>query len=319
MYLSIIIPIYKVEKYIHYTLESIYNQNIDKKYFEVICVNDGTPDNSMDIVNEFKISHNNLYVINQTNQGLSEARNTGLKKAKGDYIWFVDSDDTLETGSISKIFQYISCDSNTEIWGFDIMRVQESNQKEKIEHIILNNKNFNLYNIPLHKRKIIHKTHIAPVQRFIFKHSFLKKNQLSFYPKIYHEDIEFMTKAFFFAQQIKFVNYSPYRYLVRNSGSIMSSINMKSVTDKMTIALELNTLKQKYATNSFENAYFDDIALYLVRSIFKYPNHHTPEFQKFIKDNCKEIKRILIKGFKANWYFADIKKCIATIILLIKL
>ena len=156
MYLSIIIPIYKVEKYIHYTLESVYNQDIDEKYFEVICVNDGTPDNSMDIVNEFKISHNNLYVINQTNQGLSEARNTGLKKAKGDYIWFVDSDDTLETGSISKIFQYISCDSNTEVWGFNIMRVQESSQKENIEHIILNNKNFNLYNFPLHKRKIIH-------------------------------------------------------------------------------------------------------------------------------------------------------------------
>lgn len=319
MYLSIIIPIYKVEKYIRDTLNSIYFQNRNEKDFEVICVNDGTPDNSMNIVKEFELSHNNLYVINQTNQGLSGARNTGLKIAKGDYIWFVDSDDTLETKSISQIIQYIDSDSKTEIWGFDIVRIQESNKKETIEHIILNNKNFNLYNLTLHTKNIIHKTHIAPVQRFIFKHSFLKNHNLTFYPKIYHEDIEFMSKAFFFAKQIQFINYTPYRYLVRNSGSIMSSINIKSVTDKMIIALELNNFKQKYATNSFERAYFDDIALYLIRSIFKYPQTHKTEFKRFIKDNRKEIKSILTKGFQANCYFADIRKCIAAIILLIKL
>ena len=105
MYLSIIIPIYKVEKYIRYTLDSIYNQNANEKSFEVICVNDGTPDNSMNIVEEFKILYNNLHIINQKNEGLSCARNAGLKIAKGDYIWFVDSDDTLEVQSISKVIR----------------------------------------------------------------------------------------------------------------------------------------------------------------------------------------------------------------------
>ena len=319
MYLSIIIPIYKVEKYIRYTLDSIYNQNENEKSFEVICVNDGTPDNSMNIVEEFKILYKNLHIINQKNEGLSCARNAGLKIAKGDYIWFVDSDDTLEAQSISKVIHYIQSDPKTEIWGFNIVRVQEDNKKEKIEHIILKNKHFNLYDIPLQREKIIHKTHIAPVQRFIFKHSFLTKNNITFYPKIYHEDIEFMSRAFFLSKQIKFINYTPYRYLVRNTGSIMSSVNMKSVRDKMTIALELNKYKKEYALNHFEKAYFNDIALYLIRSLLKYPHSYETEFKEFINLNHKKIRMILIKGLWANCYFKDIKKCIAAIILLIKI
>lgn len=319
MYLSIIIPIYKVEKYICYTLDSIYNQNANEKSFEVICVNDGTPDNSMNIVEEFKILYNNLHIINQKNEGLSCARNAGLKIAKGDYIWFVDSDDTLEAQSISKVIHYIQSDPKTEIWGFNIVRVQEDNKKGKIEHIILKHKNFNLYDIPLQREKIVHKTHIAPVQRFIFKHSFLTKNGITFYPKIYHEDIEFMSRAFFLTKQIKFINYTPYRYLVRNTGSIMSSVNMKSVRDKMTIALELNKYKKEYALNHFEKAYFNDIALYLIRSLLKYPHSYETEFKEFINLNHKKIRMILIKGLWANCYFKDIKKCIAAIILLIKI
>lgn len=319
MKLSIILPIYNVEQYIGDTLKSIYNQKINETLFELIAVNDGTPDDSMKIVNEFANVHSNLHIINQENQGLSCARNAGLKIAKGDYIWFVDSDDTLEAQSISKVIHYIQSDPKTEIWGFNIVRVQEDNKKEKIEHIILKNKHFNLYDIPLQREKIIHKTHIAPVQRFIFKHSFLTKNNITFYPKIYHEDIEFMSRAFFLSKQIKFINYTPYRYLVRNTGSIMSSVNMKSVRDKMTIALELNKYKKEYALNHFEKAYFNDIALYLIRSLLKYPHSYETEFKEFINLNHKKIRMILIKGLWANCYFKDIKKCIAAIILLIKI
>lgn len=103
MFLSIIIPIYKVENYICGTLESIYNQECAEDIFEVICINDGTPDGSMQIVGEFALKHANLHIINQENQGLSCARNAGLRIAKGDYIWFVDSDDQVADGSIKHL------------------------------------------------------------------------------------------------------------------------------------------------------------------------------------------------------------------------
>ena len=81
--LSIIIPVYNVEKYVRKTLESIFESTFPKSEFEVIVVNDGTKDNSMSIVNEFAAKFDNLKIINQENQGLSVARNTGLKAARG--------------------------------------------------------------------------------------------------------------------------------------------------------------------------------------------------------------------------------------------
>ena len=86
---SIIIPVYNVENYIKKCLDSVFAQT--EKDYEVIVVNDGTKDNSMDIVKNYDVK-----IVNQKNQGLSEARNTGLKNAKGEYILFLDSDDYIE-------------------------------------------------------------------------------------------------------------------------------------------------------------------------------------------------------------------------------
>ena len=95
MILSIIIPIYNVEQFIAQCIESIYSQHFPLERFEVIAVNDGTPDHSMDIVKRFAAKYSNLQIINQENKGLSVARNTGMQYAKGDYVWFIDSDDWL--------------------------------------------------------------------------------------------------------------------------------------------------------------------------------------------------------------------------------
>ena len=84
--LSIIIPVYNVEKYIYKTLDSIYSQEYPQDEVEVIVINDGTPDSSIEIVEQFNKKYSNLIVVNQENQGLSGARNTGIHKAKGKYL-----------------------------------------------------------------------------------------------------------------------------------------------------------------------------------------------------------------------------------------
>lgn len=93
--LSIIVPVYNVEKYIRPCFESIFKQGLDDADFEVIIVNDGTKDRSMEMIEDIISQHNNITVINQENQGLSVARNNGMDIARGDYIQFVDSDDIL--------------------------------------------------------------------------------------------------------------------------------------------------------------------------------------------------------------------------------
>ena len=105
--LSIIIPIYNVEKYINECLKSIYDQKVCDDDFEIIAVNDGTPDKSMMIVEKYALEHDNLRIINKVNEGVASARNVGIAKAIGNYIAFVDADDYIEKDSLENIFKFL--------------------------------------------------------------------------------------------------------------------------------------------------------------------------------------------------------------------
>ncbi|HLP65530.1 glycosyltransferase [Flavobacterium sp.] len=106
MKLSIIIPVYKVEEYVQKCLESIVAQDIPADDYEIIVINDGSPDNSKEIILEFQKHQPNLLFIDQENQGVSVARNRGLDVAKGDYILFIDPDDTIEENSLGTLLQH---------------------------------------------------------------------------------------------------------------------------------------------------------------------------------------------------------------------
>ena len=93
---SFIVPFYNVEQYIAKCLDSLIDQDIPESDYEIICVNDCSPDNSRNIVIEYQKKHTNIILIeHETNKKLGSARNTGLSKAKGQYVWFVDSDDWI--------------------------------------------------------------------------------------------------------------------------------------------------------------------------------------------------------------------------------
>ena len=95
--LSIIIPFFNVEKFIGRCLESVYSQDIPENEYEVICVDDSSPDDSLSIVQDYAQKHANLRIVkNKQNRKLGGARNAGLDVASGDYIWFIDSDDFIE-------------------------------------------------------------------------------------------------------------------------------------------------------------------------------------------------------------------------------
>ena len=98
--LSIIIPIYNVEQYVRACLESVFRQGLADDDYELILVNDGTQDRSMEVIADLLAAHTNVTVINQENQGLSVARNNGLERATGEYVMFLDSDDLLVDGSL---------------------------------------------------------------------------------------------------------------------------------------------------------------------------------------------------------------------------
>lgn len=114
---SVIIPVYNVEKYLPKCVDSVIGQTYAD--LEIICVNDGSPDNSADILEGYAQKDSRIKIINQTNQGLSGARNTGISHATGEYIVFVDSDDWLDTQAIEEavsVMQKNSCDA--VMWGY---------------------------------------------------------------------------------------------------------------------------------------------------------------------------------------------------------
>ena len=98
---SVIIPIYNVEAYIEECLVSVLKQTL--KDIEIICVNDGTPDNSMDIVKKYAENDDRIVIVNKENGGLSSARNAGLKVATGEYVYFLDSDDYILENTLEKL------------------------------------------------------------------------------------------------------------------------------------------------------------------------------------------------------------------------
>lgn len=122
---SIIVPIYNVQKYIYKCIDSILSQTY--KNLEIILVDDGSPDNCGKICDEYASKDNRIIVVHTKNGGLSAARNVGLNKSTGNFIIFVDSDDYLENSAIEDCLNYIKT-NNCDILIFNWYNVYLNNQ-----------------------------------------------------------------------------------------------------------------------------------------------------------------------------------------------
>lgn len=103
--LSVIIPVYNVGHYIEKCLRSLENQDLDLEEYEIICVNDGSPDNSREVISEIQKEYSNIILIDQENQGVSMARNNGIDRASGKYLLFIDPDDYVEPLCLKRVIQ----------------------------------------------------------------------------------------------------------------------------------------------------------------------------------------------------------------------
>lgn len=112
---SVIIPVYNVEKYLPECLDSVIGQTY--KNLEILCIDDGSPDNSSEILERYAEKDGRIRIINQENKGLSGARNTGIEAATGDYIVFLDSDDWMDAETVETAMQYAD-NADTVMWGY---------------------------------------------------------------------------------------------------------------------------------------------------------------------------------------------------------
>lgn len=215
---SIIVPVYNVEKYIKKCLDSVFAQT--EKDFEVIVVNDGTKDNSMDIVKDYKVT-----IINQENQGLSAARNNGLKKARGDYIIFLDSDDYLEKDTLKEIKKSLTNDP--DIVRFQIREVFEFKEAIDYEEQPFTNKSGE------EAFSLIAKYHfVENAWCYAIKRSYYQKEKFTFRKGTIHEDYGLIPLVIIKANTVNSISYIGYNY-VQRQGSIMSTKNYEKTKKKV--------------------------------------------------------------------------------------
>lgn len=233
MFFSIIIPVYNVEAYLRDCLDSVLRQSFAE--WEAVCVNDGATDGSLDILEEYAAKDSRFKVISQVNGGLSSARNSGLKAAKGDYVLFLDSDDWLEDNTLEVLAGKVD---GEDMLCFSGRRFFESEgEYREPDHLIENHyqSGMDYYN----ENALQHRdfAFVCVVLR-IYKRSFLEENGLCFKEGVYHEDNLFTPIACYYAQGVSVIDDCLYDYRVR-SESITTTCNPKRLKDFMGTANEL--------------------------------------------------------------------------------
>ncbi len=232
MKFSIIIPVYNVEKYLRKCLDSVMAQTYPS--WEAICVNDGSTDNSLEILKEYASKDDRFKIIHQSNLGVSEARNTGMRAAKGEYICFLDSDDWIDTSSLENL--------DIVLTGEDILcfggAVYENDNDYYNQPELLCDEEFadgwSFYcKHACENRQLT--VHMVPNK--CYRRDFLLQNDMWFYPGILHEDNIFVPLVYYHAKRVtqKRISTPIYYYRIRPY-STMTTKSKKRTIDTVFVA-----------------------------------------------------------------------------------
>ena len=237
--ISIIVPTYNVEKYIRTCIESILAQTY--RNVEVIIVNDGSTDQSIAVISDLICSHHNVKVINQKNQGLSVARNTGIDVATGKYITFVDADDKIMPGFVSSLYQI------ADKTGADIVRGSFRDFNGNIPKGWVPD-----FKVPTNCGTIVLdqflSSHISfVVWSSIYRLDFINSNHIRFTPGILLEDVDFTTRAYMLAKLVATSPEPNYAYRIHRQGSILTTNNAQemSLSEEKIISQFISMLKHE--------------------------------------------------------------------------
>lgn len=254
---SIIVPVYNVEKFLHRCVDSIVAQTFTD--FECILIDDGSPDNCPAICDEYAKKDSRIKVVHQNNKGPSGARNTGLLNSAGEYVICVDSDDWIESNYLNELIVE-AYRTNADIVGCDLIReyVNESRVQE-----------VDLVRTDLCASIL---TGDTPGWLWIklFKKSLFTENDIMWVEGLdMCEDTLISLKAFFYAKKVAYINKALYHYNLQNQNSLTSKLNEKKVNQiiennvEYEKFLEKNGVRQKYSNELLKRKAFTKIWILL--------------------------------------------------------
>lgn len=314
--ISVIVPAYNVEKYISSCLDSLLNQT--KKEIEIIAIDDGSTDNTLNILNEYKRNNpNRIHVISQNNQGLSITRNNGIKLSTGKYISFVDGDDEIDTNLFKNLWDKLE-EFPYDVVAFNVEIIYPNKKIIVNPGITSDIKDFNLDS----KKKFLTDMYCMACNK-IYKRDLFKDDNLLFTPNTWFEDVLLMHKLIPNLTSLGYLDFPGYKYYQReNSITYTYSDKLKDIN------FVLEKILEYYKKNDLYSVYKAELEYIYVRYMFatyikrlakskdkqkfnngiKYSlncvNKTFPNYKKNIYINKSGLKNLYLKNF--NKFLAKI-------------
>lgn len=266
---SVIVPVYNVEKYLEKCLNSLVNQTLEN--IEIIIVNDGTKDNSEEIIKKFMEKYpQKIVYLKKENGGLSDARNYGMPYAKGEYIAFLDSDDYVEKEIYKEMYE-LAKKENSDMVECDFLWEYPNKVREDIGQV---------YN---GKKEMLEKVRVVAWNKLI-KRSILEKRQIQFPKGLRYEDVEFTYKLIPHLNKVSFLK-KPYIHYIQRENSI---INVQNERTKEIFTVLENVIDY-YKENNFYEKYKDELEYVYTRFLL------CSSLLRMVKIQDKEIRKNMLE------------------------
>ncbi|WP_141055740.1 glycosyltransferase [Aliarcobacter cryaerophilus] len=327
IFISVVIPVYNSELYIDECLQSILKQTIVEN-IELICVNDGSSDSSLDILNIYKTKFPNMIIIDQKNAGSAIARNNGLQIANGEYVYFVDNDDYLANDNCLNELYRIAKKASLDILNFN--------------HLIFKNNSLKKFSINRENNKIYTgKEYLSTAEKGnitntpwdkLLKRSYLKEINFGYTSAVISDDAESLLRLFYDAKKVSFIDNYAYVYRIRPN-SVMTGektekyiISTKKILQTYTYYYDLeedkgikrfikslifNRLVSYYelilANKELTNKYIDDYNMYKTKYLNKLEKFFIQNEENYL-NKFKNSKSKLAKKINLNYLIRRFRK-----------
>ncbi|MBQ4439189.1 glycosyltransferase family 2 protein [bacterium] len=286
--ISIIIPVYNVEKYLRECLDSCTNQTLED--IEIICVDDCSTDNSPKILEEYRQKDKRIKIFKQDrNNKQGAARNRGLEVATGEYIWFVDSDDYIDTKACQILYDAIK-DFDVDMLCFSAIRFSETEGSryfyyDKYYHqgVQINK----IYHPKTNWREIKFSNLNAVPWAYLTKRTLLQK--FRFREGVWHEDTDFTPILLASVDSFCYIPYTAYFYRVNQNSTVQTHLSQKRLEDYISAAESLDKFvrENKISKRHFLYKYLNTMMYCATRSCYENPNLKPKNFGKLLKLHVK--------------------------------
>ena len=283
---TIIIPCYNCSKYIKETIDSIYNQTYEFNRIEIILINDGSTDNTLDIINEY--SSDNIVIIDKKNEGVSKTRNLGITKARGKYILFLDSDDYISKNTLRNIKKFFDKNyDDIDIVTYPLTYFYPTGKtKDHYRYKNCYEKGTSVYDINQYYYLV------QPTINVCIKNN--KKYKFDT-KQLYSEDEQFNTKIIMEKEKIGFVKEAMYYYR-RHKESVTSKRNTMNLEK---IYKFYGNLQEKYNNHPFVQSIIMNNLNWRIREDCLIPNNmESKDIKKYISSIQKKLSSIDFQLFK---------------------